>query len=307
MSCNCSSTPVKIVMSCGLCLCAVIHACTIATVDKVAIPAVENLILDKTETVTPFAPPGGINFDSARFGQVNSLPVNDSARDEIKQQIFGRRIQNQRIPNTACLDCTIPQSNPVPFKPPAPTPAPTPTPPAKPTGEMNPVKVAPRFSIEIFVSDDQQSQEIRKWFANNETLIKWRTTCNFNEYTQNNGLYLGRYSEAIPASSFPVVLVTGPDGGVVCVFDKCTIPSSDATLVKDISEKTKLYQSLQAQLTQPLPLIGPPRTQISSNFHPQPDWIEDCPGGICPPDRLGFLRPNRDSSANVNPAESLLR
>lgn len=295
---NCQSTkPVKVVISLGLLALALIHACSVVTFDRV-VPAFETLILDKSDTVTPSAPAGGINYDSTRFGPMNILPVNDAARDEIKKQLFRRPVPSTNLrppPSAICPDCPPPQN---------PRPAPSPGPPA--TGETKPVKVSPRYSIELFLSSDSVSQSLRQWFETHETLKRWRQSCNYNEYTPDNGLYRGRYADLIPVAAFPVVLVTGPDGGHVYVTEKNKMPASAAELVTAISEATKLYQSIQQQLTQPLPLVGPP-TQSTAASHPPPDWTEDCSGGNCPPDRLGFLRPNRDSPSNVPQVESLLR
>lgn len=307
----CNQKRVKIALSAGLLAAIFAHAVISAGVQR-SLPMMEQYILDTPATVTPSAPPGGINFDSARFGSPNTLPVNDAARDELKRQILGRRITPYVSPR--CPDC--PPNQPVPNSQPA---RPNNTTPAQPAGNVQPVKTQPRYAIELFVTNDQQSQQLQAWFRDNATLAKWTTTCNFNTYTADNPLYKSRYQPLIPPDAFPVCLVTAPNGGHVYAADRYALPQSAAALVTEISDATKLHQSIINGSTNPLPPQPSPPVNAQSAMHPAPDYIEQCPDGNCTPaerwrlfDRDRERRPLGTSvegllSALFSPAEFLMQ
>lgn len=302
---DCCNTPKRftLALSAGLIVAIVANAIISAGVNR-TIPKIEQYLLDTPQTVTPTAPPGGINFDSNRYGSPNTLPVNDAARDEIKKQILGRRItpyyspnvQPYRVPNN-CPDCP-------PSKQPNVQPVPNNLPPSKPSN-VQPVKTQERYSIELFVTNDQQSQSLQSWFKDNSTLAKWTTTCNHNTYTADNPLYKSRYAPLIPPDAFPVVLVTAPNGGHVYAADRYTLPQTAAALVTEISDATKLHQSIMAGSNSPLPAAPSPPVNAQFAQHPAPDYVEQCADGQCQPgERFPLLDRLRDKSQNK--AEGLL-
>lgn len=280
----------KIAISAGLLAAIFAHAVIFATVER-TLPKVEEYLLDSPQTATPAAPPGGINFDSNRYGSPNTLPVNDAARDELKRQILGRRITPYRSPN--CPDGTCPPGT-VPAQPmPNVTPANN-TQPKQPSN-LQPVKTQERYSIELFVNNDQQSQSLQSWFKTNSTLQKWTTTCNHNIYDSNNPLYRSRYAALIPPDAFPVCLVTAPNGGHVYAADRYALPTTAAALVTEISDATKLHQSIMAGNNSPLPAQPQPPVGSQATMHPAPDFVEQCKDGSCPPDsRFPLLDRLRD-------------
>ena len=296
----------KIAISAGLIGAIVAHAIIFATVER-TLPKVEQYLLDTPQTATPNAPPGGINFDSNRYGSPNTLPVNDAARDEIKKQILGRRITPYRSPNCPDGNC-----------PPNVQPVPANTVPAntKPSN-VQPVKTQERYSIELFVTNDQQSQALQQWFKTHATLQKWTTTCNHNTYTADNPLYKSRYAALVPPDAFPVVLVTAPNGGHVYAADRYVLPQTADSLVTEISDATKLHQSIMAGNTSPLPAQPQPPVGSQPAQHPAPDYMEQCIDGKCPPDsRFPLLSKLKDKpkdtiegllSAIFSPTEFLMQ
>jgi hypothetical protein len=300
----------KIAISAGLIGAIVAHAIIFATVER-TLPKVEQYLLDTPQTATPEAPPGGINFDSARYGSPNTLPVNDAARDELKRQILGRRITPYRSPN--CPDGNCPPN----YQPNVqPVPAKTVPSNTKPSN-VQPVKTQERYSIELFVANDQQSQALQQWFKTHATLQKWTTTCNHNTYTADNPLYKSRYAALVPPDAFPVVLVTAPNGGHVYAADRYALPQTAAGLVTEISDATKLHQSIMAGNTSPLPAQPQPPVGSQTAQHPAPDYIEQCADGKCPPDsRFPLLDRLKDKpkdtvegllNALFSPAEFLMQ
>ena len=290
---DCCNTPKRftLALSAGLFVAIVVNAMITAGINR-TVPKIEQYLLDTPQTVTPTAPPGGINFDSNRYGSPNTLPVNDAARDELKKQILGRRITPYRSPNCpdgACPPGTQPNAQPVPNS----------VPNAQQTNNMQPVKTQQRYSIELFVTNDQQSQSLQSWFKENSTLAKWTTTCNHNTYTADNPLYKSRYAPLIPPDAFPVVLVTAPNGGHVYAADRYALPQTAAALVTEISDATKLHQSIMAGSTSPLPAQPSPPVNAQTSQHPAPDYIEQCADGQCPPgERFPLLDRLRDKSQN---------
>lgn len=288
---DCCNTPKRftLALSAGLFVAIVVNAMITAGINR-TVPKIEQYLLDTPQTVTPTAPPGGINFDSNRYGSPNTLPVNDAARDELKKQILGRRITPYRSPN--CPDGTCP-----PGTQPNAQPVPNSVPNAQQPNNMQPVKTQQRYSIELFVTNDQQSQSLQSWFKENSTLAKWTTTCNHNTYTADNPLYKSRYAPLIPPDAFPVVLVTAPNGGHVYAADRYALPQTAAALVTEISDATKLHQSIMAGSTSPLPAQPSPPVNAQTAQHPAPDYIEQCADGNCTPaDRFPLLDRLRDKS-----------
>lgn len=298
---DCCNTPKRftLALSAGLFVAILVNAMITAGVNR-TVPKIEQYLLDTPQTVTPTAPPGGINFDSNRYGSPNTLPVNDAARDELKRQILGRRITPyyspnvtpNRVPNN-CPDCP-------PGTQPRPAPAqPNVQPNAQTPGNVQPVKTQERYSIELFVTNDQQSQALQSWFKENSTLAKWTTTCNHNTYTADNPLYKSRYAPLIPPDAFPVVLVTAPNGGHVYAADRYALPQTAASLVTEISDATKLHQSIMAGNNSPLPAAPSPPVNAQAATHPAPDYVEQCADGNCTPtDRFPLLDRLRDKSQN---------
>jgi len=298
----------KIAISAGLIGAIVAHAVIFATVER-TLPKVEQYLLDTPQTATPEAPPGGINFDSNRYGSPNTLPVNDAARDELKKQILGRRItpyyspnvQPYRAPND-CPDCPPSAVSPRP----APNVTPNTVPANTKPSNVQPVKTQERYSIELFVTNDQQSQALQQWFKTHSTLTKWTTTCNHNTYTADNPLYKSRYAAIVPPDAFPVVLVTAPNGGHVYAADRYSLPQSAAELVTQISDATKLHQSIMAGNTSPLPAQPQPPVNGQATQHPSPDYIEQCPDGNCTPNDSRFPLLDRLRDKKKDTVEGLL-
>lgn len=277
---NDSKLDVRIFLTIGLIVLSVLHAVTLTTAQRVA-PHVERALFDSPSTMAPIAPRGGINFDESRNsgGIVNTLPVNNAARDEIKRQTGSQ-------PYCPPCDVNPPQA--------------TPVAPAKPSG-MIAKPTTPRYSIEVFVlHNDPLSATVLNWFNTNATLQTWKKSTNHNTYTRDSGLYKTRYANQIPVSSFPVVLVTAPDGGHVYVSDRDTTPGGASELVKAISDAMKIQKQAKEQAQQP----KPPPNQDSCFADGRQSLIDaivtDCPDGNCEPmpreDREPFWRRWRDQS-----------
>lgn len=274
---DCCNTPTRVTLalSAGL-LAAMLAQAVIFGIVQRTLPKVEQYLLDTPQTATPDAPPGGINFDTKRYGSPNTLPVNDAARDELKKQILGRRITSyaspNRVPNCpdgTCAPSAVPQASPA-----------TNTQPKQPSN-VQPVKTQERYSIELFVATDPQSRAVQSWFRDNATLTKWTTTCNHNIYNADNPLYKARYAALIPADAFPVCLVTAPNGGLVYVADRYTLPQNAEALVTEISDATKLHRSIMANANP----SHAPQSQTHGNAQTaqqtDPDYIEPCPDSNC--------------------------
>ena len=184
-------------------------------------PHVEHAIFDSSQTSAPTAQRGGINFDETRNsdGIVHTLPVNSSARDEVKRQ---------QLPLNYCPDCVNP---PRPYNVPS-YPNVQPVQPVQPQMPMIARPTTPRYSIELFVlHNDRDSQQLLSWFNDDATLQKWRQSVNYNVYTRDNATYKTRFANKIPESSFPVVLVTDPTGGHVYLCDRTTKPRDELRLL----------------------------------------------------------------------------
>ena len=285
---------IRIALSVGLIVFALVQGLAMATVQRIA-PHVEQVLFDSAQTVAPNAPRGGINFDDSRNsgGIVNTLPVNSSARDEVKRQ----------QPAPYCAPCV--NGNPQPSLQPV-----RPATPVAP-GTMVAKPTTPRYSIELFVlSDDRDSQDLLNWFNNDSTLQKWRKGTNFNVYTRDSPTYKTRFANKIPVTSFPVVLVTDPTGGDVYLCDRRSRPATVGQLTTAIAEKKRIQaETVARQRDEQLKRdIGQNIGQVSPSAKDSLlDAIvgADCVDGKCKP--KPFWRSDHDHDSDSDPVQGLLR
>lgn len=278
----------------GLGAMVLLHALTLATAQRVA-PHIEHAIFETAQTNAPNPPRGGINFDESRNagGVVNTLPVNSSARDEVKRQ------------EPYCVPCNNP---PAVVAAPSGNPAVQPVPPVTPNARTPMVAkpTTPRYSIEVFVlHNDPDSETILNWF-NNE-LQSWKKSTNFNVYTKDNPIYLTRFAHKIPASSFPVVLVTDPRGGDVYACDRQSRPESVRALSAAVTEAKRIQAEVVARNRASDPPVNDTgQTQaIQSGKDSLLDAIvNECKDGKCDPP---FWRRPTESNETSDSVQGLLR
>lgn len=298
---------VSILLTAGLLAVVIIHAIALSTAQR-AIPRIENAIFG--ESLTDNYPRGGINFDAQRMSDrpVNALPINQSARDEIKRQTSGTPFTGTMngvtyVNGVPCDTCPQPRQ-PTPRQP---TPKPTAsTPVSKPT--------APKYSLSLFViAGDRTSQQLVDWFANDARLKKLASGCNYQIYTRDNPLYKARFASMIPAESFPAVLFQDPSGGHVHAANGDSVSTSATQLGDDLEAAYRL----QKQIVTTLPK-GPSPIQSAGDLSTSPtNSGSNCPDGNCPePERAPFWRrpggndggglfPNLPS--NTDPMQGILR
>lgn len=150
--------------------------------------------------------PRSFSFDSIEqnIANPNALRVNAAARDEAKRQLpvclpcaqLQPQLQSQQLPP---VDQAKTQAKPA----------------------------AKYFNIDLFVSSDQQSQALLQAF-NSDPLKSVAAKCNFQVYSPGDQLYKQRYSQWIPVSQFPAIVMTRYDGGHVYIASKSEIPSTVA-------------------------------------------------------------------------------
>lgn len=262
---------VSILLTAGLLAAVLIHAIALSTAQR-AMPRIEQAIFG--ESVTDNYPKGGINFDAQRMSDrpVNALPVNPSARDEIKRQTSGIPFTGTMngvtyVNGVPCDTCPQPKQ-------PQTTPAGTPV--SKP--------VAPKYSLSLFViPGDRTSQQLQNWFATDPRLKKLASGCNFQIYTRDNPLYKARFASMMPPEAFPAVLFQDASGGHVHAANGNSVSTSASQLSDDLEAAYRL----QKQIVTTLPAPGPSPIQsadISGSG-------SNCPDGNCPePERAPFWR-----------------
>lgn len=286
-----TKSDVRIALSFGLIAFAIVQALTLVTAQRVA-PHVEQAIFDSAQTNAPSALRGGINFDETRNsgGIVNTLPVNSSARDEVKRQ---------QPPNPNCLTCINGQPRPLVATPSNPSIQPITQPMvAKPT--------TPRYSIELFVlHNDRDSQALLNWFNTDATLQKWRKQTNFNVYTRDNKTYLTRFANKIPESSFPAVLVTDPMGGHVYLYDRGSLPVSASALAGDIADKKRIQAEAVARQQTPTDQVMSDMGQSAKDALLDAIVGADCADGKCKPKPFWRSDPSGTDS-EMDPVQGLI-
>jgi hypothetical protein len=287
---------------------AAVHAMAIVAGTRYA-PDVEQIFPGNPKQL---APANGINFDTAvnSDGVVNTLPVNSSARDEVKRQVSP----------IVCVDCNQNQAQ-------NRTPAIASVIPSAPIASrsMTPLPTTPRYSIELFVIvNDPRSNQIVTWFEQDRTLRGWRTKTNYNLYSPSSTTYKTRYAQHVPIESFPAVLVTAPDGGHVYLATK-QIPDLEQLKQAIFEAVTRHNQLTNPQVNVPRSPSPPPAfPQSSRGEMVAPDHIvnesqlaamlaeaSDCVDGQCDPslNRPLLDRPllDRLRDKTTDPAYGILR
>ena len=269
---------VSILLTAGLLAVVLIHAIALSTAQR-AIPRIENAIFG--ESLTDNYPRGGINFDAQRMSDrpINALPINQSARDEIKRQTSGTPFSGVMnggvtyINGVPCDTCPQPRQ---------PQPQPQPTPNAT-TAKPVSKPVAPKYSLSLFViAGDRTSQQLVDWFANDARLKKLASGCNYQIYTRDNPLYKARFASTIPPDSFPAVLFQDLNGGRVHVANGTSVSTSASQLGDDLEAAYRLQKQIVTTLPNgPSPIQSTGPSNSGSN----------CPDGNCPePERAPFWR-----------------
>ncbi|MEO1617634.1 MAG: hypothetical protein AAFV88_17420 [Planctomycetota bacterium] len=269
---------IRIRLSVGLIVLAVLHAVMLGSV----FTALHRTPAADTSESWQLPPPQPTSEVGSRIQQLpQPSRVNLEAQGELKQQ------------SGYCPPCppnTIPASEPYrivqPYRvvPTAPTvPAPIIVTPASSSTRpaTSPEQAKNRYQIALFVASDAKSQRLLDWFNTDPNLVKLKSKCAFQVYTESNALYRTRYADIVPATQFPVVLFQDSTGGHVHAAGHTMLPSTARELFDDLRHGYELYQQTrQAQRTGALKTRGyswdaaiSPTMQLSS---------EDCPDGYCP-------------------------
>ena len=90
--------------------------------------------------------------------------------------------------------------------------------------------VAKFHNLDIFVNNDAQSKAILGFFNTYPALKNTAANCNYQVYGPGDELYKQRYSQWIPTSQFPAILLTRLDGGHIYIASKGEIPATAAGL-----------------------------------------------------------------------------
>lgn len=264
---------VSILLTAGLLAVVLIHAIALSTAQQ-AMPRIEQAIFG--DSIADNYQKGGINFDAQRMSDrpMNALPVNPSARDEIKRQTSGTPFTGTMngvtyVNGVPCDTCPQPSNA---------TPKPTAgTPIAKP--------VTPKYSLSLFViPGDPRSQQLTNWFATDPRLKKLASGCNYQIYTRDNPLYKARFAAMVPAETFPAVLFQDPTGGHVHASNGAAVSTSASQLCDDLEAAYKLQKQIVEKLETPSnPLMKSSDISGASGAN--------CPDGNCPePERAPFWR-----------------
>ena len=151
--------------------------------------------------------PQSFSFDriERNFANPAASRVNAAARDEVKRQQPG------------CIDCQK-------------TPQQTPQSPRAEESKGQSKPVAKFHNLDIFVNNDAQSKAVLGFFNSYPALRNTAASCNYQVYGPGDELYKQRYSQWIPTSQFPAILLTRLDGGHIYIASKGEIPATAAGL-----------------------------------------------------------------------------
>jgi hypothetical protein len=306
----------KITASFGLLAIAVVHAILLAValqtpkyVEEWASPSEPELhgpLLTSDQLPTT-----GVHFDDipgvAKSAASQSVaPVNELARDEIKRQIFRRRQPVYVQPQNNCPDGRCPNVQPVqPYQPVPiqPTPRPQPQPlPITPTPATKPA--AGKCELALFVDGTTKSRQLVQWFTDHKGLASLKAKCAFQAYSPDNALYQSRFAKVVSRDLFPALVFLDSDGGHIHVAGGGNLPNDAETLFQDLKKSYQLKRDMQASTQQPT--VDSFDAPIVPVMYQQSEY-QDCPDGVCPPERQPLF-PLRDRLKKPeNMVEGLLR
>jgi hypothetical protein len=143
-------------------------------------------------------------------------------------------------------------------------------------------RVVKHYNLDLFVTSDARSQRLLNWFQSDPSLSKIAAKCNYQVYAPNDDLYLQRYSQWVPPTAFPAIMMTRPDGGHCYVASKSEIPDDPAAL------RTAMQSHFEA---------SDKAAQLAKQSEIESSGSKPCPDGKCPPkiDRDRPFFPRDDS------------
>lgn len=167
-----------------------------------------------------------------------------------------------------CVDCSTPSQSDA-----AKSPADVKSQAPRPSGKY--------YSLDLFVGSDNQSRSLLSMFNTDPKLKTLANNCNYHVYAPGDELYKQRYSQWIPLSQFPAIVMTRPDGGHVYIASKAEIPTTAAAIQSSIKKATE--DSLEAERQANLA-----RTESAES-------PESCVDGTCRKPPFFNRNPNDDS------------
>ena len=175
--------------------------------------------------------PRSFSFDTIQqsIANPNASQVNVKARDEAKRQV-----------SIDCIPCAQLQL------------------PVQPSSQVK-TQAPPGkyYNIDVFVGLDQQSQALLNAF-NSEPLKSLAAKCNYQVYAPGDQLYKQRYSQWIPASQFPAIVMTRQDGGHVYIASQAEIPNTAAAIHSAIRSATEASVKAEQLAKQANPVESSP-------------------------------------------------
>lgn len=287
-----TANELKIKVSFGLCLLAIVHATVMAGCLLLGQPGREHR--DSGKPVANYFPRSHSDpLDDIFYRPITANGVNTEAQDELKQSILDE-------PKEQCLNCPqLPQQRPLPSRVyPIAQPQPTLAPalPSSTYAPPAPQIVTPgvkRYQFMLFYDQSEASRTLLQWLQSDPRFVKMRqgsSVTSVQYYSADNPLYRSRYAKAIPLDQFPMVVLTDKDGGHIHAAGGNFLPTSSDQLYADMVKGLELYnQAKQAAPAQGLIGSGAIKSfgySFSPAVHPAMRLQEeDCPDGICPPDQ----------------------
>lgn len=302
---ECHGQRVKIVLSFGLVALAICAALLVVVGERLAPRIEDSLGIGVKESFHP----GGVSYDDMRNAPLNAMPINSAAATEVKRGDTCLTCQPQVVTRRPLI-----QPRPTPYVQPRPVPIqPPPTPPvvvqpstnAQPTPSKPPAPtaapVAVRYSIALFLNNDQRSKILESHFESDPRLKKLKEACNFQTYDASNPLYLSRYANVIPPDQFPAILFSDYRGGHVYVSGGDYLPA----------QASELYDQMQAGYrAQKQAVEARNEIALQSISLDQSNPERDCPDGNCPTPKRPLIQPSQPVFPNLfhrpTPTESLL-
>ncbi len=152
------------------------------------------------------------------------------------------------------------------------------------------------WQLSVFVGTDERSKTLLSWINTDPLFVKMRNSTDVQVYAKDDLLYRTRYASVIPVEQFPAIVLTDANGGHVHAAGGNMIPRTSAELYADFRQGASNYlEAKKSAPTQQQPmqlangLIKSHGYSWDNGIHPAMQLIqqstEDCPGGICPPDR----------------------
>lgn len=98
----------------------------------------------------------------------------------------------------------------------------------------------------MVVGDGAAAARLESWFDAHEGLRDLRRRCHFHRFRTTDDLYRARYKVDLPADRTPAIVFAAPNGDVIYLASRTTLPSKPSQLHAELKSTFSVYRDAVA-------------------------------------------------------------